>query len=650
MTSSKKKRGKQRKAAKNLAAANNISDATTPVVDRIYISSGNTTINLSSSQLVALVKKGNKTATEALILSLDKKTDMSFEINAVLPSVLGFLQKCEHETFGKVIVGIGGDLSSPSTWIRLLLRTSMSKPSCCMQIAENIGPVVRCMCNDSKRLFFKSNKHWRESIVSFVGLIASMVPNDDASPVEKRNIIDTLLQYEDFLRSIVQWGFWGEEHRPDIVKELGVEECTLIAVNLGRRITARLVLEEAELIEECLGEEEAKGRLEAIGTAPIVSKEYNPNCMISYVAGMIRIMQTTGDKGYFTVLMCFIGDIDCVDKDVISEVIDFGFNFTTDYDTAEFIAAVSCNMLLRVIKIDDTRQQCDTRIAFAIKAGLVEMCLSVIERFWGHESFGDEQSLFDHDIRDTLESVYKISLHQKTAKAIGQKKKNIEKELACLENIAGISSNDKCKELLDMVRSILYLHGAYCCRCNKSLGKKEVKRCDGCNRMTYCSVDCQKEDWLDGHNLACCKNHIDEEAGQFQGRILPVAVSNNERNAAKLGALEQNVHMIQLKLFLDNSETILSQASSLGIPLSDCAVRFDLRECPPSVETKKYTEYCDSPEEIKSFEDMRSKENITCIYISCICHGYMDEDGNHPMLVMQKFFPHEWLSTKKSQE
>ena len=166
-SSSKKKRGKQRKAAKNrAAAANNISDATTPAVGRVpSIPAGYTAMQVSPSQIVALVQKGNKFATEALILSLDKKTDMSFEINAVLPSVLGFLQKCEHETFGKVIVGIGGDLSSPSTWIRLLLRTSMSKPSCCMQIAENIGPVVRCMCKDSKRLFFKSNKHWRESIV-----------------------------------------------------------------------------------------------------------------------------------------------------------------------------------------------------------------------------------------------------------------------------------------------------------------------------------------------------------------------------------------------------------------------------------------------------------------------------------------------------
>ena len=35
------------------------------------------------------------------------------------------------------------------------------------------------------------------------------------------------------------------------------------------------------------------------------------------------------------------GDIDSVDKGVITEVVDFGFNFTNDYDTALFVARTS---------------------------------------------------------------------------------------------------------------------------------------------------------------------------------------------------------------------------------------------------------------------------------------------------------------------
>ena len=203
-----------------------------------------------------------------------------------------------------------------------------------------------------------------------------------------------------------------------------------------------------------------------------------------------------------------------------------------------------------------------------------------------------------------------------------------------------------------MVRSVLDMNGRHCCRCNKSLGKKEIKRCNGCDRMTYCSVDCQREDWFNDHNLTCYKKHYTlEQIGVFQGRIWPVGEPESERATAKLEALEQNFNMIQLKLFLDNSEAILSQARELNIPLHDCVVQFDIRYCPPTVETKRYTEYGgNSPKEMKCFEDTRSKENITCTYISWIYHGYMDEDGDQPMLLMQKFFPHEWLSTKKTQQ
>ena len=183
-----------------------------------------------------------------------------------------------------------------------------------------------------------------------------------------------------------------------------------------------------------------------------------------------------------------------------------------------------------------------------------------------------------------------------------------------------ISSNVKCNKLFDMVRAIHDLSGAYCTRCNKSLGKTEIKRCNGCNRMSYCSKACQREDWLSGHNLTCSNKHYTvEQPGQFQGRILPKREPESERAAAKLEALEQNVNMIQLKLFLDNSDTILSQVTSLGFPLRDCVAKFDLRDCPPTVEVIRYSEYCYySPKEMKCFEDTRSKENMTCIYISWI--------------------------------
>ena len=98
------------------------------------------------------------------------------------------------------------------------------------------------------------------------------------------------------------------------------------------------------------------------------------------------------------------------------------------------------------------------------------------------------------------------------------------------------------------------------------------------------------------------------------------------------------MNMIQLKLFLDNSETILAQANSLNLPLYDCVVLFDLRECPPTVNIEEYTKSFGVEDEIEGFEETRSEENIMCVY-----HSRMYNRSSRDELSMQRFFPHEWL-------
>ena len=83
--------------------------------------------------------------------------------------------------------------------------------------------------------------------------------------------------------------------------------------------------------------------------------------------------------------------------------------------------------------------------------------------------------------------------------------------------------------------------------------------------------------------------------------------------------------MIQNKLFLDNAETIRSQASSLDLPLYDCIVSFDLSECPPKVEVKRQT-----------YLDCRSKE------ITCVFRTYLYNEGKVQKHSMQRKFPIEF--------
>ena len=177
-----------------------------------------------------------------------------------------------------------------------------------------------------------------------------------------------------------------------------------------------------------------------------------------------------------------------------------------------------------------------------------------------------------------------------------------------------------------MLRSILDINGSYCCRCNKSLTRTEVMVCNGCHCMAYCSRACQREDWSNGHSVTCSKSYTynDRTTGYFQGRILPITAPDDERAATKLTELEININMIQLKLFLDNSDVILSQASSMDIPLCDCVVLFDIRDCPPTVITKCRT------------KSSRSEENIMVGYFSFMYSGQLNTIGG---LVMQRLFP-----------
>jgi len=197
-----------------------------------------------------------------------------------------------------------------------------------------------------------------------------------------------------------------------------------------------------------------------------------------------------------------------------------------------------------------------------------------------------------------------------------------------------------------MVRSILNINGSYCCHCNKPLSKTEVMECNGCGCMTYCSRACQKEDWFNGLKLACCKRYNSKISGKFQGRFIPEEVPENERAAAKLNEVEKNISMVQLKLFLDNAEDILSQAKALNLPLHDCVVNFDFKRCPLDVEVVDYREDFSLAEERNDFEDSRSKDIITCVYYSRIISGENDET---PRLRMQRLFPHEWLTNKKKE-
>jgi len=617
VVSSKKKKGKQRKAAVLAAAANG---------------SGGSS---SSNKIVAKVKSGDNKVTKKLLTAEGQASlsIISLQYSGIVSSVLDLLKRCETDTFEGVMSSVGGDLRSPLIWIKVLIRASFIEPSCCsLQIAENIGPLVRCMINDTERKFFKSNKLWREGIAVFVQLILDVISvSIDENSADWKNVVNTLLRHEGLLTSIVQWGHW-REHRPDILKELKGEDYTYI-LNMSREHTAILINDAWQRSEEDI---ECIERLAIIGSAPLVSKRYDVSSMLSYTSELIQHVLTedwerSELRTCCTTLLVLINEVDCVDKAVITKLIGFG-SIASDYEIAEHVAKLSLLMLIQKPHMNP----CDARVAFAIRSGLIDMCLGFIGRFGVGSVVLLNFDLLDH-IEQVFKLIYEISLHQKTAKAVRSKRQQIEDKLVCLEQHTDITKPQS-KRVLGMLRSVLDISGRFCCQCNKSLTKTEVLECNGCHRMTYCSRACQREDWLNGHNVTCCKSYIDEKLGQFQGRIHPIVTPKGLRAASQLEELEINTRMVQLKLLLDNSDTIFAQAKGLDLPLHDCIVKFDLRECPPLIETTCYTELYDTPDKATMFEKSRSKENITITYCSYFYSGDVKD-----VLIMQRFFPHVWL-------
>jgi len=272
----------------------------------------------------------------------------------------------------------------------------------------------------------------------------------------------TLLQHEGLVESIIQWSFWGEEYRPDIAGQLSSQHSSEIYY-LGEKVSSIIIANAVGIINNKTPRDEKM--VEFIFSLPIVSKDYDPTCTVSYVAGLIQQLKKMNDKPtrdkYESELRVLVQTtLDLVDKGVIKEMIDFGLNNTTDLSSAKFAVNMANVMVLQKTEssVDKKILVNDTRVAFAVRAGLVEMCLSFVERFGQSRLFsmsrGDENSLFQ-EIQRTIETVYLISLHKKTAKAIASKREVIEKELLRLRgrDIPNDSDyNYKDKKLLYLVK------------------------------------------------------------------------------------------------------------------------------------------------------------------------------------------------------
>ena len=58
---------------------------------------------------------------------------------------------------------------------------------------------------------------------------------------------------------------------------------------------------------------------------------------------------------------------------------------------------------------------------------------------------------------------------------------------------------------------------AKACKCCEATGVA-LKRCSGCSTVYYCSPECQKKDWKEGHKVQCAR--LREQRNEFQDRMM----------------------------------------------------------------------------------------------------------------------------------
>ena len=172
MPSSKKQRGKQRRAATILASNNADMAAADMLMDGIRRGS----YYISYSALSTVV--GGKHPT-----ILGRLAD-----NGLLNVLLGFLSQCEQVDINDIRTNIDGRriiktvanpldaVVTPNIWFNLItallrdgnLPTAQRTEMCRLQCARAMGPMIRCICSEE---FFRSTDLWYLSICPFLSLL-----------------------------------------------------------------------------------------------------------------------------------------------------------------------------------------------------------------------------------------------------------------------------------------------------------------------------------------------------------------------------------------------------------------------------------------------------------------------------------------------
>lgn len=493
--------------------------------------------------IVEGVRGGDLLLTVTAEVELDKANDDGSQNSSrwliedgLIEALLGLLERCKDEEFDSVLADVGNgsrecllfrsstwflsfsnailstitgikewedSLTTPSWWVMLLAKTIASSSAldgekmdeCRLRIASGIEQLVECMVG-AKREFYKSNKHWHCGIADFMDLLANLA--------QTKGAVNALLKYDGILDLLVQCLFW-EEHRKDIVEESWVQ-MAFVTVHQGKAcsclwdpfdfiatkasfVLVRVIgtIEWRRITDGNLLKEE-KRTLELLARTPIVCQAYSADNDTIFAVGLTGILRSQTAPSYckdvaLLILKTF-AYADLVDKTIIENMVEHGRSI----DSCDRATQLMFTLFIMVTR--DKRVPSDSRIATAVGAGLLEVCLSIILRLGG----GDGVFIRTCQL---LEAVDATALMKKTSDAISNRRESICNALEIAEGSSHMT--DECELIVCIIRSFVEINPgedsgqssktASCFCCHKSLEKHSIRYCSNCNTAMYCSEE-----------------------------------------------------------------------------------------------------------------------------------------------------------------
>ena len=292
---------------------------------------------------------------------------------------------------------------SPAYWfcvlasilMELFLPEGNTGESIRLEIASGIGSVVRCMCNDVKRQFFLSEKHWFLSAVRMLEVI------DRVSCAQEREVIDELLGHQDgmLMTFLIQAFFW-RSHRKDIVQKASSYQMPLTYFdNIEGRALNILFDIVAALDEGSAGvlyfSERGVDLIKQMATTYIVNQEYEDSAdetqfvfsLLDIIKSKEFIKKTSKERSAHQTLLDSIVVSGCIDDKVIQEVISIAATTSDEELATEMINTCFDMLCVRTgLELEGSGHEAkvdDYKFACGINKGLIQMTLKVLARHGG---------------------------------------------------------------------------------------------------------------------------------------------------------------------------------------------------------------------------------------------------------------------------